>query len=157
MSQNNHIPRIRGIVERLCEGFGAPIPGGGFSFPAPQALAGCSVEELAPLRAGFRAKYVLDAARRVAAGEIDFDTLRALPLENARAKLEEICGVGPKVADCTLLYGLHRLDAFPVDVWVRRALAAYLPGADPKEFGEAAGLLQQVLFVRIRAENGRSG
>ncbi len=157
LSQNNHIPRIRGIVERLCERFGAPIPGGGFSFPAPQALAGCSVEELAPLRAGFRAKYVLDAARRVAAGEIDFDTLRVLPLENARAKLEEICGVGPKVADCTLLYGLHRLDAFPVDVWVRRALAAYLPGADPKEFGEAAGLLQQVLFVRIRAENGRSG
>ena len=157
VSQNNNIPRIRGIVERLCERFGAPIPGGGFSFPAPQALAGCSAEELAPLRAGFRAKYVLDAARRVAAGEIDFDTLRVLPLENARAKLEEICGVGPKVADCTLLYGLHRLDAFPVDVWVRRALAAYLPGADPKEFGEAAGLLQQVLFVRIRAENGRSG
>ena len=133
LSQNNNIPRIMGIVERLCEAFGDPLPGGGFSFPPPERLAPLSVSDLAPLRCGFRARYVLDAAGR-------------LPLPEARQALREIDGVGPKVAECVLLYGLHRLDAFPVDVWMRRAMDVLLPGVSPESLGPYAGVAQQDLF-----------
>ena len=78
-SQNNNIPRIRGMVRRLCEGFGAPLGGGHYAFPLPQALAGLSEEDLAPVRAGFRAKYAVDAARRVCDGSVPLGRLASLP------------------------------------------------------------------------------
>lgn len=145
LSQNNNIPRIMGIVERLCEAFGDPLPGGGFSFPPPERLAPLSVSDLAPLRCGFRARYVLDAARKVSSG-LDLAAAGRLPLPEARQALWEIDGVGPKVAECVLLYGLHRLDAFPVDVWMRRAMDALLPGVSPESLGPYAGVAQQDLF-----------
>ena len=103
-------------------------------------------EDLAPLRAGWRAAYLLDAAQKVAGGEIDLERIKALPMPEARAELMRIKGVGPKVAECVLLYGLHRLEAFPMDVWMKRAMATLLPGRRPEEFGENAGLAQQYLF-----------
>lgn len=149
LSQNNNIPRITGIVERLCDCFGDPLPGGGRSFPGPERLAACSVEDLAPLRCGFRASYVLDAARRVAGG-LSLEEIGRLPLAQAREALRQIRGVGPKVAECALLYGLHRLDAFPVDVWMNRAMASFFPGVQPETFGPYAGVAQQALFVYSR-------
>lgn len=146
LSQNNNIPRIMGIVDRLCEGFGEPLPEGGFSFPGPERLAGLSVEDLAPLRCGFRAKYVLDAARRVAGGELPLSEIAALPLPEARQALQQIQGVGPKVAECALLYGMHRLDAFPLDVWMHRAMDTLFPGKSPEFFGPWAGIAQQYIF-----------
>ena len=145
LSQNNNIPRIMGIVERLCEAFGDPLPGGGFSFPPPERLAPLSVSDLAPLRCGFRARYVLDAAGKVSSG-LDLAAAGRLPLPEARQALREIDGVGPKVAECVLLYGLHRLDAFPVDVWMRRAMDVLLPGVSPESLGPYAGVAQQDLF-----------
>ena len=145
LSQNNHIPRIMGIVDRLCAAFGDPLPGGGFSFPGPERLAPLSPEDLAPLRCGFRARYVIDAARKVAGG-LDLESLREAPLPEARQALQAIDGVGPKVAECALLYGLHRLDAFPVDVWMKRAMAALFPGETPERFGPFAGIAQQYIF-----------
>ncbi len=153
LSQNNNIRRITGIIARLCQAFGEPIPGapeGVCSFPSPQRLASLSPEELAPLRAGFRAKYVLDAARKVASGQVRFDFLAAAPLPQAREHLMQIYGVGPKVADCALLYGLHRLDAFPVDTWIRKALSRYYPQGFPPEFLPSRGAAQQFLFHYIR-------
>lgn len=146
LSQNNNIPRIIGIVDRLCENFGEPLPEGGFSFPEPERLAGLSVEDLAPLRCGFRARYVLDAARRVAGGELPLDEVAVLPLPEAREALRTIDGVGPKVAECALLYGMHRLDAFPLDVWMRRAMQTLFPGKSPDFFGPFAGIAQQYVF-----------
>ncbi len=146
ISQNNHIPRIRGIVERLCETFGEPLLEGLFSFPSPQALANRSVQELSPLRAGFRAEYLLDAARKVSEGKVDLSALPTLSLEEARARLMTIRGVGPKVAECTLLYGLHFLQAFPVDVWMKKALAGPFSGLRPEDLGPYAGLAQQWIF-----------
>lgn len=146
LSQNNNIPRIMGIVDRLCENFGEPLPEGGFLFPEPERLAGLSVEDLAPLRCGFRARYVLDAARRVAGGELPLDEVAVLPLSEAREALQTIDGVGPKVAECALLYGMHRLDAFPLDVWMRRAMQTLFPGKSPDFFGPFAGIAQQYVF-----------
>lgn len=146
ISQNNNIPRIKGIILRMCEAFGRPLPDGGHAFPTAQDIAGLHLEDLAPLRAGFRAKYLLDAAQKVASGEIDLDHTAALPLEEARAKLQTIQGIGPKVADCVLLYGMHRLEAFPMDVWMKRAMRVLFPGESPSLFGKYAGIAQQYLF-----------
>ena len=145
ISQNNNIPRIKGIVARFCGEFGEDL-GGAHTFPAPQTIAMLEEQDLSGLRAGFRARYLLDAAKRVAAGEINFDELKQIPLPDARAKLMTITGVGPKVADCTLLYGLHRLEAFPMDVWMKRAMRTLFPGREPESFGQYAGIAQQYIF-----------
>ncbi len=149
-SQNNNIPRIRGIVERLCREFGEPLPGGEYAFPTPGRLAALSPEALAPLRSGYRAGYVLDAAQKVASGALNLDALRTLPLDEARARLMLVRGVGPKVADCALLFGCGRLDAFPVDVWVRRVLARWYPRGFPEELRPLGGIAQQFLFHYAR-------
>ena len=145
ISQNNNIPRIKGIVSRLCKTFGEPVPGG-FGFPEPSALAGLSPEDLAPLRCGFRAAYLCSAARLVVDGTVDLERLRTLPLPDARAMLQQIHGVGPKVAECVLLYGLHRLECFPMDVWMKRVMKILFPGKDETFFGPYAGVAQQYLF-----------
>ena len=152
ISQNNNIPRIKGIIERLCLHFGEPFLYHNetrYAFPAPKKLASCTPEDLAPLRAGFRAKYLIDAAKRIASGEIDLEAVRKLPLPDAKAKLQTISGVGPKVADCALLYGLHRTECFPMDVWMKRAVLL-LPRLSPADFGENAGIAQQYLFHYVR-------
>ncbi len=150
ISQNNNIPRIKGIIERLCSTFGEEIEGGGYSFPGADRLAGLKEEDLAPLRCGFRAGYILDAARKVAEGEIDLEALRLAPIEEARAELQKIRGVGPKVAECVLLYGLHRLEAFPVDVWMKKAMTRLFPEGLPECARPFAGIAQQYLYHYVR-------
>lgn len=146
ISQNNNISRIKGIIARLCQCFGDPIPGGGYSFPEAERLCGLSPEDLEPLRCGFRAAYILSAAQLVAKGEINLSKIQLMPLPEAREQLMRIKGVGPKVAECALLYGMHRLDAFPLDVWMKRAMATLFPGKTPEDFGPYAGIAQQYLF-----------
>ncbi len=147
LSQNNHIRRIRGIIERLCEGWGEKIPGTGLhAFPAPEALVQETPESLAPLRAGYRARHLIDCARKVHSGQVDLSCIAQAPLEEARAQLQKISGVGPKVAECALLYGFHRTRCFPLDVWMKRAMHTLLPGFSPEDFGENAGLAQQYIF-----------
>lgn len=155
LSQNNNIPRITGIVQRLCEHFGKEILPGVFDFPPAQSLASLTVEELAPLRCGFRAKYLLDAAQKVAGGALDLAQVPTLPLNQARTALMQIHGVGPKVADCVLLYGMGRTDAFPMDVWMKRAMALLFPGKTPDFFGADAGIAQQYLFHYCRTHKIR--
>ena len=150
ISQNNNIPRIKGIISRLCENFGKKLPLGGYNFPSADILAPLSEKDLAPLRCGFRAKYILDAARKVSSGEIDLNKLRILPVDQAREILKTIKGVGPKVAECTLLYGLHRLECFPMDVWMKRAMSELLPEGLPISLNAHAGIAQQYLFHYTR-------
>ena len=149
ISQNNNIPRISGIIGRLCESFGEPADGG-FTFPTAKRLDGITADDLAPLRAGFRARYIADAVARVNSGEIDFSEIDALPLAPARDKLKRIVGVGDKVADCVLLFAFHKLDAFPKDVWVKRVMAEYYPAGLPECVKGAEGVAQQYLFDYIR-------
>ena len=122
ISQNNNIKRIKGIVQRLCECFGDEIEDGVFAFPTAERMALLSPDDLAPLRAGFRNRYLVDAAQKVASGEVELERCRTLDYESARRELMKITGVGIKVADCTLLFGLHKIEAFPIDVWMKRAM-----------------------------------
>lgn len=151
LSQNNNIPRIRGLVERLCALCGSPLENGQHAFPTPEQLAACTEEQLATLRAGWRAAYLADAAQKALGPLPGPETLAALPLADARAALMTIHGVGPKVADCTLLYGLGRWDAFPLDVWMKRAMAQLFPRGIPVCCRGTQGIAQQFIFAYARA------
>lgn len=146
ISQNNNIKRIKGIVERLCQSFGEKLPDGEYTFPKAEAIAQLTEEDLAPLRAGFRNKYIIDGAKKVASGEVNLEICKTLPYEEARAELMKIKGVGVKVADCTLLFGMHRIEAFPIDVWMRRAMDKLFPNMTAEDFGKYAGIAQQYIF-----------
>ncbi len=150
ISQNNNIPRIKGIVERLCANFGKRIKENNFTFPKAEVIADLAEDDLFCIRSGFRAKYILDAAKKVSSNEISFGGIKKMPIIEARAELMKIKGVGPKVADCALLYGLHMLKAFPVDTWMSRAMKEFFPSLTREDFGEYAGIAQQYAFHYIR-------
>lgn len=152
ISQNNNIPRIKGIIDRLCENFGEGERGKK-SFPSAELLSQLTVEDLSPLRAGFRAKYIIDAAQKVAKNEVDFEKIANEPIDFGREELQKIKGVGAKVAECTLLYGFHKLDAFPVDVWVKRIMAEMYPDGLPQCTKGTEGIAQQYLFHWRRMQN----
>lgn len=146
ISQNNNIPRIKGIIDRLCVALGEPLGNGGFAFPTAAKIAESGIDALAPLRAGFRAKYIIDAAEKVVSGEVDFNKIFESDLETGRDELIKIKGVGEKVAQCSLLYGFGKVDAFPVDVWVKRIMSELYPDGLPECVNGARGIAQQYLF-----------
>ncbi len=155
LSANNNIPRIKGIVERLCQGWGEAVPGTGLpAFPKPEALAPLGEEDLAPLRAGWRSAYLLDAARQVAGGRLDLEETASLPTQEAEARLLEVKGVGKKVAQCVLLFGFGRVECIPMDVWMKRVMAELYPRGFPGYLRPYGGIAQQVLFHYYR--QGRS-
>ena len=144
ISQNNNIPRIKGIIGRLCSHYNG--------YPSAEDMRDETVDSLGYLRSGFRAKYLVDAVSKVLSGELDLESVRTLPLDDARNALMKIKGVGPKVADCTLLFGFYRLDAFPKDVWVKRVLAQWYPNGLPDCTKGLEGIAQQYLFHYIRTQ-----
>ncbi len=146
ISQNNNIPRIKGIIDRLCEHYCG-------AFPSADLLSSETPDTLSYLRSGFRAKYIADAAQKTASGEIDLAAIASIPIDEARTALKTIKGVGPKVAECVLLFGMHRTDAFPVDVWIKRVLSEYYPSGFPDFARENAGIAQQYLFHYIRCNS----
>ena len=154
ISQNNNIPRIKGLVEALCKKCGDPIAEGKYAFPKPEAIVELGVEGLRELKVGLRAPYIYDAALRVATGITDLSRIAELDTQNAEAELLKIKGVGPKVAACVLLFGFDKIDNFPVDVWIKRVLEKYYPlGIDINSLGEYRGLAQQYLFYYERYNN----
>ncbi|MBE6755212.1 MAG: DNA-3-methyladenine glycosylase 2 family protein [Ruminococcaceae bacterium] len=146
ISQNNNIPRIKGIIKRLCENFGEDLGDGFFAFPSAEKLKSLTPEDLSPLRAGFRAKYIIDAAKKVSSGEINFSEIIEKDIDFGRQTLRKINGVGPKVAECCLLYGLQKSDAFPIDVWVKRIMAELYEEGLPECAYPEIGIAQQYLF-----------
>lgn len=146
ISQNNNIPRIIGIIDRLCENFGEKIGENDYSFPSYESLKNLTVYDLAPLRAGFRHKYIVDAVQKLCNGEIDLEKIKDMPIEEARRELMKIKGVGAKVAECTLLYGFGKKEAFPVDVWVKKIMAEMYPQGLPECSRNIEGIAQQYLF-----------
>lgn len=146
ISQNNNIPRIVGIIDRFCRSFGEKIDEENYSFPSYESLKGITAENLAPLRAGFRSKYIADAVEKLNKGEISLEEIEKMPIEQARQELCKIKGVGAKVAECTLLYGFGRIEAFPVDVWVKRIMEEMYPEGLPEIFKGNEGIAQQYLF-----------
>ncbi len=150
ISQNNNIPRIKGIIERLCESFGERLENGLYTFPSAEKIAGLTLEDLAPLRSGFRAKYILDAARKVASGEVNLSEISEMGSEDARSRLTLIYGVGVKVADCVLLFSMGHINVIPKDVWIKRVLATLFDGELPNFAAPYAGIAQQYLFHYAR-------
>lgn len=147
-SSNNNITRIKGIIARLAEHYG--------HFPSAVELSSETAESLGYLRSGFRAKYIIDAAQKVASREVDLEAVAKMPYENARAELMKIKGVGPKVADCVLLCGMYKTEAFPIDVWMKRVMEEYYSDGFPKEFYGTQGIAQLYLFNYIRKYKGET-
>ena len=160
ISQNNNIPRIKKIIETLCEKYGEHIytdKNGKkhYSFPTPSRILQAGEKEIFDLKTGFRAKYIIDAAQKVCDGTIDFSQIESDDTDTALEKLCSIKGVGPKVASCVLLFSFRKYDCFPIDVWVKKILAKYYPDFEGKEyFGKYAGIAQQYLFYYERCQSG---
>ncbi|GAB6117034.1 DNA glycosylase [Thermoanaerobacter brockii subsp. lactiethylicus] len=159
ISQNNRIPQIKKVIENLASSFGEPIEYKGkiyYTFPKAEELVMFDVETIAKTKCGFRAKYILDAASKVFSGEIDLLKLFEYSTNDIKDILMNINGVGPKVADCVILYSIGRYDTFPTDVWIKRIVEyLYLKReGTPLEiqlfaidkFGDLSGFAQQYLF-----------
>lgn len=163
ISSNNTIPRIKKIINNICEKYGQPIWFGGkvyYSFPRPQDLYNKTLKDLAFCRSGYRAKYILDGVQATVEKQVRLNSIKALDTLQARKELMKIKGVGPKVADCVLLFSGQKYDVFPTDVWIKRIIEYfYFDGKasiqDVRKFahekyGELAGFAQQYLFYYAR-------
>ncbi len=157
VSQNNHIPRIKGIIERICEALGED-KGGYFAFPTLEALASAGEDFYASIGAGYRAAYLDRAAKAMLV--VDLEGWSRLDTPTLRAQLLAMYGVGRKVADCILLFGFNRFDVFPVDTWIKKVYADVYPDmpADKmstllvQKYGKYAGFVQQWLFYFKRTK-----
>lgn len=164
ISQNNQIPRIRKIISEICEKYGdeAGTFNGKtyYTFPDSKRLSAVSEEEYRECKTGFRAAYLYCASQLLYEGVINGEELRGIKREEAEQKLISIKGVGKKVADCTLLFGLGFKAAFPIDVWIKRIMEELYFGKEVKKeiiqeyawksFGEWGGYAQQYLFAYAR-------
>jgi N-glycosylase/DNA lyase len=163
ISANNNVKRITGIIGTICRRFGAPLADNVFDFPAPEALASRTEDELKDCGTGYRARYIVGAARMVTEG-FDLDAVARMPFAQARRELVAIPGVGQKVADCVALYGMGFAESFPADVWMRRVLCGLYGYQGKKDadmrafvderFGPHAGIAQQYLFHYARNHPG---
>ena len=176
ISQNNNIPRIRKIIKKLSSEYGVNIClqkgikkcplslidsnpceekckncGVCYTFPSAEAVA-AEPEKLLASNPGFRYKYLCDAANRVTSGRTNLQMIAAArSYEHTKSALTEILGVGEKVAACTALFGFGNLEAFPIDVWMKKAIDQYFDGnLDPRTLGRYAGVAQQYIFHYIR-------
>lgn len=163
ISASNNIPRIKKIIDSLCTNFGDKVTYLGkdfYTFPTAEKLASLNLSDLAVIKAGFRDKYILSAAKAVATGMIDLECLKSASYEYAKGELLKLSGVGNKVADCVLLFSLEKYASFPVDVWIKRIMEhCYFDAETDKEtisalayekFGELGGFAQQYLFYWAR-------
>jgi len=171
ISANNNIPRIKGIIEKISKKYGKEIKFNEksyYEFPTPKELSKATVEDLKNLGLGFRDVRVYETTQMINSKEFDLDELYTLDTKQAQEKLLTLSGVGPKVADCILLFStLKRFDVFPIDVWVRRVMNdLYIHEQDEKKlnknyirkiadtkFGTLEGMAQQYLFYWKREQS----
>ena len=146
LSQNNNIKRITQMFQKLGKEYGTQVESGRYSFPTPKQLQRATETELRALGMGFRAPYILDAIQKSSV----LETIPSLGFEDALLQLMTIRGVGRKVGSCVLLYGYHRMEAFPLDTWMKKAMARWYPHETSKIFSPYAALAQQYLFHYIR-------
>lgn len=171
ISANNNIPRIKGIIERICAKYGDEIIWNNekyYLFPTPERLKDVSIEDFRNLGLGFRDVRLYETTHMILDGKLDFYELhKEKDTAKIKEKLLSLSGVGPKVADCILLFStLKRFEVFPIDVWVRRVMnELYIKNDDEtkvnkntiekiakEKFGDLAGLAQQYLFYWKREE-----
>ena len=163
MSANNSIPMISRSLGLLAEMYGKELHYNGrvyYVFPTPEKLLEADIQGISLCRAGFRCKYIYQAARMVSTGEICLEEIAAQDIDIARNSLMKIPGVGPKVADCIMLFSMQKYKAYPVDVWIKRVTEYFFLGRDvkmkeiqqfaEKKFGDMAGFAQEYLFYFAR-------
>ena len=175
ISSNSNIPNIRMRLQKLCRKFGTKVrfeKREFFLFPRPKMLAEATLQDLQECKLGYRSKYVLDASRAIASGEIDFDELKKADYREGKELLLKLPGIGDKVADCVMLFSLEKLEAFPLDTWMIKILQKYYSDnfcMDKKtiskkryenihqdvldHFGKYAGYSQQFLYKMERDLN----
>lgn len=161
ISANNQIPRIKKSIEKISEMYGDYLGEDEnrkyYSFPSAEKLSLARPEDLREFaRVGFRDKRIVETAKLIKDGRVNIDEIDKMELEDARRTLQELPGVGPKVADCILLFAFDRKESFPVDVWIKRVMEElYLKEVTPKSkiamrgrevFGKNAGFANQYLF-----------
>lgn len=161
ISANNQIPRIKKSIEKISEMYGKFLGEDEnrkyFSFPSAEELSKAKPEDLREFaRVGFRDKRIVETSNLINSGIVSIDEIEKMNLEDARAALQVLPGVGPKVADCILLFAFDRKESFPVDVWIKRVMEElYLKEETPKSkiamrgrevFGKNAGFANQYLF-----------
>ncbi len=162
ISQNNNIPRIKGIIEKLCKGLGEKREFCGieyYAFPTAQKMAETDLQFYQEIGLGYRARYIKNLAEMLNNG-LNLDNFSSLSTKELRKELTSILGVGTKVADCAILFGYHKSDSFPVDTWIEKVYIEDFKGtlkdrtkiADElsKRFNENAGYYQQYLFYHKR-------
>lgn len=151
ISQQNNIVRIRRCIQNICEAYGEKKMNAEgeiyYAFPTPEALSGLDEDDLKECNLGYRSKYVVRTARSVVSGEMDLESIRQLPYEEAKEELLQLFGVGEKVANCICLFALHHLQAFPVDTHINQALEKhYKKGFPESRYHGCQGVMQQYIF-----------
>lgn len=164
ISANNNIPRIKGIIERICTKYGKEIKWNGrsyYTFPTPEELKNVNIEDLRALGTGFRDKYIYKTTQMVLTKEVNIEELKnEKDINKIRQELLKFPGIGDKVADCIMLFALNKFEVFPIDVWVRRVMnELYIKEEDEKKvnkeiiqklatekYDKLAGIAQQYLF-----------
>jgi N-glycosylase/DNA lyase len=164
LSSNNRVERIQSLVKELSVRMGEALSVSGklvYAFPEPGVLASCHEKDIRSCGAGFRSPYLNESAGMIASGEIALDSLSAMPYAEAKETLKRLPGVGEKVADCVLLFAFSKGEAFPVDVWIKRAVErVYFDSRDLKVreihefahsyFGKYAGYAQEYIYFYAR-------
>jgi len=166
ISANNRIPMIKRAISNICKRWGNPIEYKGetyYSFPTPEQLNKASLEEIEGCGVGFRGKYIKDTVRKIVEDNTDLNYIVKLNDDSCHEKLQEFSGIGPKVADCIMLFSMGKYSAFPVDVWVKRAMQYFYLAPDVslkkirdfgrEKFGDLSGFAQQYLFYYARENN----
>ncbi|QGU94201.1 8-oxoguanine DNA glycosylase [Clostridium bovifaecis] len=166
ISANNRIPMIKKAINNIARKWGKAIDYKGntyYTFPSIKDLENCTIDELSDCGTGFRAKYIKSTIEGIIKGEINLRDIKELSDDQCHNALQELSGVGPKVADCIMLFSMQKYSAFPVDVWVKRAMQHFYLAPDVslkkiRDFGrdkfeEFSGFAQQYLFYYARENN----
>jgi N-glycosylase/DNA lyase len=177
-ASNTNIPMIRRMLYNLTRRFGSPLKVDGiefFTFPSAADINRATIDELRACGLGYRARAVKAVAESIASGVLDFHTLKRESYEQAKHELLKVYGIGNKIADCVLLFSLEKLNAFPIDVWITRALADQykwlhnedfnnkiterqyerLSSSTRAHFGRYAGYAQQYIYYHMRQQAGK--
>ena len=161
LSQRKSIPAIRSMVELLSQRYGTPLRTPSetlYAFPTPVQLEHVGAEDYIACKAGYRAPYLCDAVARVLSGSLDLEGIAALPDDALIAALEEVRGVGGKVASCVALFAYGRTACAPVDTWIRKIIRQEYQGQSPfPRYGAAAGIMQQYFFYYAQNHKGGRG
>lgn len=165
ISAANNIPRISKTIENISKAYGKKILFNKkeyYLFPTPEELSRASIEDLRKLNLGFRDKYIYNATKAVFEGKINLKEIEKMPYKDAKKELMKLDGVGAKVADCILLFSMNKIEAFPIDTWIKKVMIKLYNTEDNlknieeyavERFGKYAGIAQQYLFYYMRENN----